>query len=427
MLIEQLTDGASHEILTEPLYPIEQVSDVRRDGLPQYYWRKDDPESPANNYAGQGMTNGYSTYHCARGNYIHSVGTQPAVGMLYDEYGTKIKMTKVGESSTPRLINDFGTVIIDGVYGTNTWLKTLNLVNGGENSFDAGTAVEIDHHYNTDRFGRYQPFWTDSRNKVWVYDWAEGKKLGPIDIRAAAYEVSPNGVWLRVGKSGMNRFYSLPDLTVYVDCPSTTQDHSAWSFDIFGFECFVGKDSTRDMFYFYDPMYALETQAGTTYSMGRVDLFSHKLIEWTNHHVATITNPALKGWTLLSTYSQGNKWADNQLFFVELVPNGRIIRMGHHSTQWWQGTKERSYFCEAFASLDYEGRYIYWGCNDNGNRNLELVRMRIPDDVLQTLGWIETPQPEPDPEPDPQPEWRPVLGRMTENGMEWKLQEDNND
>lgn len=419
LIVEEMKDGASHAQCPEPLYPVEVISDVRRDGLPQYYWRADDPTSPPNNYAGFGLTNGYSTYSCARGDWIHAVGTSPGIGVLYEsqispsgfEYQT-FRLTPIGESNTPRIYDDEAHALIDGKYGTNQWLARHDLALSKDIAkIDLGMPVEIDHHSNCDNVGWYQPYWTDSRNKLWVYDWQQNKPLGPIDIRFAQYEISPLGNWLRGGKSGLNRFYELPMLIDSAECPSTTQDHSGWSFDIHGREVFVSKDSSRDMYYLFIP--------DIDYSV-RVDLFSHKLLDWTNHHVASITNPALKGWTLLSTYSQNTRWSDNQLLLVELVPNGRVIRLGNHGVQWWQGTKERSYFCEAWASVDYEGRYIYWGSNDRGTRNLELVRMRIPDEALELMGWKAAPV-EP---PLPEPIWSPVplLCRVINGNIEWKLQ-----
>ena len=101
------------------------------------------------------------------------------------------------------------------------------------------------------------------------------------------------------------------------------------------------------------------------------------------NHIGRIYDPAIQGWFFISTYTDSvSNWAANQLFFVELVDETvgpRIWRIAP-TLNAFQG-----YWSEAFASLDFQARYVYWGANWEGASNLELYRARLCHRWWETL------------------------------------------
>lgn len=93
-------------------------------------------------------------------------------------------------------------------------------------------------------------------------------------------------------------------------------------------------------------------------------------------HFGRVYDPAVAGWTLVSTYG-GSGWAADQLFLLELAEDPRLIRLG--STQ----NAHQDYWSEAFASLDLAAQHVYWGANWGGDEPLSLYQATL------CTGWWE--------------------------------------
>lgn len=95
---------------------------------------------------------------------------------------------------------------------------------------------------------------------------------------------------------------------------------------------------------------------------------------------------ATPGWVLVSTYGRRETptyWSDGALYLLELAPNARHLRVAHTNARTSQGGKD--YWSEAFASIDRNGKYVFWGSNwgITGEGYADVYRVTLPD------GWFE--------------------------------------
>ncbi len=100
-------------------------------------------------------------------------------------------------------------------------------------------------------------------------------------------------------------------------------------------------------------------------------------------HIGRIYDPAVRGWVFLSTYSDAaGGWAANQLFFVEITD----AAAGPHLLRVCPTLNDyQGYWSEAFASLDFAARDVWWGANWSGQARLQLYRARLCDGWWRVL------------------------------------------
>lgn len=94
------------------------------------------------------------------------------------------------------------------------------------------------------------------------------------------------------------------------------------------------------------------------------------------------------GWAVVSTYDDtpgAFTWMDDQVFLVELQPDGRVVRLAH--THSLRGDYELDYWAEPRASVNADlTRVIFttnWGRTGTGE--VEVVEIRLPPDWPERL------------------------------------------
>lgn len=99
---------------------------------------------------------------------------------------------------------------------------------------------------------------------------------------------------------------------------------------------------------------------------------------------------ATPGWVLVSTYGYSDTasyWSDGTLFLLELKENGRHFRIAHTNAK---TTKDgnKDYWAEAFATIDRQGKYVFWGTNwgITGKDYADVYRVTLPDGWFEELG-----------------------------------------
>lgn len=226
--------------------------------------------------------------------------------------------------------------------------------------------------------------WHKSLGNSLVYDLMWGKLVGTVRGNA---EPSPSGRWVLLFSEG--KMWAVADGAVRT-VPNYKNAHDGWAWLADGREVYVyqGVD---------DWITAYQPDTDETLRIARLSHFAAN--SDCNFHLSVM--PASRpGWILMSTYG-GSDWSANQLLLLELVEQGRIIRLGSTMNTWPMAaspTKDGSYFAEAFASISPSGNSIYWGANQNDVAQVDLYHADI------TPAWYLLTNPTPPQEP-------PVLGK----------------
>lgn len=341
-----------------------------------------------------GYTNGYSKYSAVNvtGEYALAFGTTGSVLGVYDLRTCQNRsMAKIltrdgrilgnGELYDPRwdLSNRPGTqyTLMYQVMGCLMRYDVLQDTHTLIYDFGVGTQIAAEGHYDQDANGRYRSLAISGQGGR-VVDMIE-KKLLPVQFPWAA-DVSPSGTWFNLAGT----FHHVDDVlagdaTKGVKAPVTNFGHDGWAYDYNGDEVWLAQDNGSDWWFAYNPKTRVRT-----------NIFHMTEPGWTfNMHMGRMINPAKKGWFMLASYGTDNAiWSNNQLMMIEVLPAARkprIWRIAPNYTLWGLGTKDATYFQEAFASLSPDGNSILWGCNWRGQDNLELYRVELPPNWEQVL------------------------------------------
>jgi len=92
------------------------------------------------------------------------------------------------------------------------------------------------------------------------------------------------------------------------------------------------------------------------------------------------------GWAVVSTYDGdpvARTWMDDQVFVVELKPNGRVVRLAHtHSLV--DEIQEHDYWAEPHASANHDLTRILFTSNwgRSGSEEVEMFLIDLPQ------GWL---------------------------------------
>jgi hypothetical protein len=97
----------------------------------------------------------------------------------------------------------------------------------------------------------------------------------------------------------------------------------------------------------------------------------------------------LPGWVLVSTSNGAQPsatWMDDQIFALELVENGRVVRLAHtHSL--YNENVEHDYWAEPHASVNRDFTQIVFTSNwgRSGTDQVDMYLIKLPDDWLSEL------------------------------------------
>jgi hypothetical protein len=132
-----------------------------------------------------------------------------------------------------------------------------------------------------------------------------------------------------------------------------------------------------------DHIAMLDLESGTITPLWPID-FSHSPIGF--HFSGRAFNKP--GWALISTYDGGNPddatWMDDQVFALELKPNGRVVRLAHtHSVV--DQDQEHDYWAEPQATVNQDFTRILFTSNwgRSGTDDVEMYMVILPPDWLE--------------------------------------------
>jgi len=134
-----------------------------------------------------------------------------------------------------------------------------------------------------------------------------------------------------------------------------------------------------------DHIAMLDLETGTITSLWPID-FSHSPIGL--HFSGRAFNTP--GWALVSTYSGGYPeaytWMDDQVFAIELKPEGRVVRLAHtHSLV--DENQEHDYWAEPHATVNQDFTRVLFTSNwgRSGTDEVEMFMLILPSDWLDQL------------------------------------------
>jgi len=155
--------------------------------------------------------------------------------------------------------------------------------------------------------------------------------------------------------------------------------HSGWGWGRDGEEYYVSYDScgaaNEEITDTCDYIMAVDVSNPAGWE-NRIGILYQGDIGWgIGTHVGRIYNPEIRGWFFLSTYAdEDSAWSANQLLMVEIAlaeDDPKLFRITPTMNSY------EDYWSEAFASVDFDARHLYWGANWNGTDNLELYQARL--------------------------------------------------
>lgn len=167
---------------------------------------------------------------------------------------------------------------------------------------------------------------------------------------------------------------------------STNCTHSGWAWGSGGEELHVAFDScgasNEEVTPTCDYLMAVDVNDPQGWD-NRIGILYQGDLGWgIGNHIGRIYDSQVRGWFLMSTYSDQNDWSANQLLFIELVEESALPRL-------WRVAPTlnafEGYWSEAFASLDFGARRVYWGANWSGADNLELYQAQLCDSWWEAL------------------------------------------
>ena len=155
--------------------------------------------------------------------------------------------------------------------------------------------------------------------------------------------------------------------------------HSDLALDSAGRDILVYQDIDTDH------ISMLELESGTITPLWPID-FSHSPIGF-HFSGRAFKSP---GWALISTYSGGHPkdatWMDNQVFALELKPNGHVVRLAHtHSVV--DQDQEHDYWAEPQATVSQDFTRILFTSNwgRSGTDEVEMYMVILSPDWLKQL------------------------------------------
>ncbi len=250
--------------------------------------------------------------------------------------------------------------------------------------------------------GRYWGLMAEDENWLTsaflVYDLAADQVIATLDTRGWSEDalemdsvtISPLGTWFLVY---MDKYCENGQLGTQADpCGLMVYDrelkngrgllrligHSDTAIDAQGREVLVYQDIDTDH------ISMLDLESGAITPLWSID-FSHTPI---GLHLSGVAS-RLPGWVLISTHDgdpASYTWMDDQVFAMELKPNGRILRLAHtHSLV--DENMEHDYWAEPQASVNHDFTRILFTTNwrRSGTEAVEMFLIQLPADWLALL------------------------------------------
>ncbi|HEY71217.1 MAG TPA: hypothetical protein G4O08_11605 [Anaerolineae bacterium] len=152
--------------------------------------------------------------------------------------------------------------------------------------------------------------------------------------------------------------------------------HSDLALDASGREVLVYQEIDNDTISMVD------LDSGEATALWPID-FSHRAIGF-HFSGQAIEAP---GWILVSAYTDHERnytWMDNQVFAVELIPGGRVVRLAHtHSVV--DESRQHYYWAEPHASVDQNLTRVLFTSNwgRTGTAEVEMFMIELP------AGWLD--------------------------------------
>ncbi|MBN2493377.1 MAG: hypothetical protein JXR96_02200 [Deltaproteobacteria bacterium] len=165
---------------------------------------------------------------------------------------------------------------------------------------------------------------------------------------------------------------------------STNCSHSGWAWSAEGKQLYVSQDpcgaNNDERTFTCDYIMAVDVDDAEGWEE-RVPILYCGDIGWgVGFHLGRIYFPEVAGWFFISTYTERQGWAADQLFFVEIEPADRDPRLFRVAPTL---NSYEGYWSEAFASLDFQAQHVYWGANWSGQEALQLYQATL------CTGWWE--------------------------------------
>jgi len=97
----------------------------------------------------------------------------------------------------------------------------------------------------------------------------------------------------------------------------------------------------------------------------------------------------LPGWTIVSTYAGAQPsatWMDDQVFAIELKPNGRVVRLAHTHSVYAENI-EKDYWAEPHASVNRDFTRVLFTSNwgRTGTEEVEMFMIQLPANWIEQL------------------------------------------
>lgn len=328
---------------------------------------------------------------------------------IYNQYGNGPKFYKYDvRTKKDTLVHDFAPDFPQFAWTKQAYGKWT------------GPYIFKEDYNEPDRNARYWPFWikehlgggTQKIRGAFIYDKELNKVIGtlyPPAVTGAGkglFTVSPSGKYVLVARKDESGHTNVAvyDITLtqkkpfYLEIPG----HCDLALDSKGNDVVVFQDTQGDYYAMLDietgVMVAILKACGTgapgkNYCPGI--------------HMSG-NNYKKPGWALISTYDPNGQWSDDQLFMLELNPDKGVwktkpgnpnvrIPLTGQKPRVWRLAHTRSvgpaYWAQAFATIDQDGQYVYWGSNwDDAKTVLETYMLSLPASWYADLSGNTPPQ-----------------------------------
>ena len=159
--------------------------------------------------------------------------------------------------------------------------------------------------------------------------------------------------------------------------------HGDLALSIDGRDVFVSQDTSTDFF----TMIYLDTLEEVNLMVLPFQTPEEGGVSAAGYHISG-NSYKTPGWVLVSTYGENkirSHWGDGTLFLLELKENGRHLRVSNTFTN--TAAVDKDYWSEAFAAIDRQGKYVFWGSNWGEIRKdyADVYRLTLPENWYREL------------------------------------------
>ncbi|HOX44239.1 MAG TPA: hypothetical protein PK668_11605 [Myxococcota bacterium] len=159
------------------------------------------------------------------------------------------------------------------------------------------------------------------------------------------------------------------------------ETHGGWAFTAEGDAAYVCQVNNSNW-----PAADSDTLAYTNLRTGETQtMLYHEDLGWDvgGFHFGRFTDPAIRGWVYLSTYSEPGSasWLRNQAVMLELRPYAEHPRVWRLADTHNDYPGPDGYPREAYSPISGDGRTVLWGADwPGGDGSVDTYRLRLPAD-----------------------------------------------